>query len=495
VHVSNGSPLVSEVQKFVRSNQEQAIASWVNYLNQARIDELLSSFTRQDKNLLNALTSINEAVWRIDLEVVTANRGGQYGMHGFIAEIAEMGVANARQQIFGKLPGYQWVNDNGPVDLIRSGVEIQQKFVAAGGRFSLGAIAEHLQRYPDFLQNGGKYQIPADHFEVIEKLYSMPPEEAGRLLSRSSEGPSFKDWQRIEAFFQERAIGIEALEPSTLKYHEVQRDVYKSTMVVEEASLLSTDQSIRDNAYRKSLPSTREGANATLAAAVIEGGTAFVLAVVAKRRQGILLREFSEQDWIDIAGDAGFGFTKGGIRGISIYALTNFTATSAAVATSIATSAFGIAEQANMLRRGEIDQLQFIENSELVALEAAISALSSLAGQALIPVPVLGAVIGNTVGTIMYKATASSLSKREAGLIERYLSEQRVLDAHLTAEYQELLEKLDQGICDYLALLERAFSPDVQTAIIGSVELAVEMGIPVHEILDSDEKVRAYFLD
>ena len=486
---------MNDLPKFVRSNQEQAVASWVNYLNQIRIDDLLRSFGQQDENLLNALTSIDEAIRKIDLEVVTANRGGEDGMHGFIAEIAEVGISNARQQILGQEPVSQLVNNNGPVDLIRSGVAIQQKFVAAGGRFSLGAITGHLQKYPDFVQNGGKYQIPADHFEVIKKLHSMPPAEAGKLLSRSGDGPSFKDWEWISEFFQEGSIGIEALEPSTLQYHEVQRGVYESTMAAEEATLLSTDQSVRDDAYHESLPSLREGANATLAAAVIEGGTAFVLAVVAKRREGKRLSEFSEQDWLDIAGEAGFSFVKGGVRGISIYTLTNFTATSAAVASSIVTAAFGIAEQANKLRRGEIDQLEFIENSELVALESAVSALSSLAGQALIPVPVLGAVIGNTVGTIMYKAAASSLSKREAELIERYLGEQRVLDEQLTAEYQELLEKLDQGMFDYLGLLERAFSPDVQVALVGSVELARGMGVPVDEILDSEEKVSAYFLE
>lgn len=220
-----------------------------------------------------------------------------------------------------------------------------------------------------------------------------------------------------------------------------------------------------------------------------------MLAVVAKRRNGKRLREFSQQDWLDIADETGFSFVKGGVRGFSIYALTNFTAKSAAVASSIVTAAFGIAEEANKLRRGEIDELEFIENAELVSLEAAVSALSSFVGQALIPVPVLGAVIGNTVGTVMYKAVASSLSNREAELIERYLGEQHVLDEQLAAEYQELIEKLDQSLSDYLGLLERAFSPDVQVALFGSVELARGFGVAADEILDSEEKVLAYFLD
>ncbi|GAB2986583.1 hypothetical protein [Frigoribacterium salinisoli] len=68
----------------------------------------------------------------------------------------------------------------------------------------------------------------------------------------------------------------------------------------------------------------------------MEGGTTFVLAVVAKRREGTALKDFTRQDWIEIAGDAGFGVAKGGVRGLSIYSLTNFTMTSASLASSIA---------------------------------------------------------------------------------------------------------------------------------------------------------------
>lgn len=487
--------MMSDTAKLMKSNQEQAVAAWGNYLNQLRLDNLLGALSRQDVSLQDALASVDEAIRKIDLEVVATNRGGVKGMHGFIAEVAEVGVGNARSEILGKGTVYQWVNDNGPVDLMRSGVTIQQKFVAAGGRFGLGAIVEHLQKYPNFVKNGGKYQIPSDHFEMVQKLYAMPPEDVGKFLTRSGDGPSLKDWARVQAFFDEGSVGIESLEPSNLEYHEAQRGAYGATLEAEKESLRSTDQSLRDDAYQESRPTLQEGAKATFAAAAIEGGSAFVLAVVEKRREGKKLEEFTSEDWIDIAGGTGFGFVKGGVRGLSIYSLTNFTATSAAVASSIVTAAFGIAEQANKLRRGEIDELEFIENAEIVSLEAAISALSSFVGQALIPVPVLGAVIGNTVGTVMYKAVSSSLSKQETALIEHYLGEQRVLDDQLAAEYQDLIEKLDASMSDYLAVLERAFSPDMKIALLGSVELSLKLGVASEEVLDSEERILAYFLD
>jgi hypothetical protein len=486
---------VVDVPDLVRRNQEQAVAAWVNHVNQLRLDGLLDALRRQDGNLRDALSRVDAAIRTIDLEVVARNRGGTKGMHGFIAEAAESGIGDARSQILGEGRVYRWVNDNGPVDLVRGGVEIQQKFVAAGGRFGLGAVAEHLERYPDFVRCGGRYQIPSDHFEVIRALHGMSREEAGHLLTRGGDGPSFRDWKAVQTFFATRDLGIDSLEPSHLRYDEVQRGAYGSTLEAEKESLRATDQARRDDAHRASRPGVRQGAKATVVAAGVEGTTAFVLAVVRKRRAGTRLSDFTAEDWGEVAGDSGRGFLTGGIRGLSIYSLTNFTATSAAVASAMVTAAFGVAEQAHRLRKGEIAEAEFLENSELVCLEAAVGALSSFVGQALIPVPVLGAVIGNTVGMIMHSAVSSALSRREADLIEGYLRDQRELDEHLAAEHQELIDELDESMATCLAVLERAFSPDLETALLGSVDLARSVGVETERILDSEEKARSYFLD
>ncbi|MDN4641598.1 hypothetical protein QCD70_15200 [Agreia sp. PsM10] len=299
----------------------------------------------------------------------------------------------------------------------------------------------------------------------------------------------------MQAFFDGGVVSIESLEPSNLEYHEVQRDAYSSTLETEKQSLRSTDQARRNRAYQQSRPTLAEGAKATVAAAAIEGGTTFVLAVIEKRRQGKNLKDFTSRDWIDIATETGFGSVTGGVRGLSIYSLTNFTATSGAVASAVVTAALAIAEQANCLRHGEIDELEFIENAETIALRAAISALSSFVGQALIPVPVIGAVIGNTIGTIMYTSVSSSLSKREAELISEYLEQQRDIDKSLAANYRELIDKLDTSMATYLVVLERASSPDLDVALRGSVDLALQVGVAATEILDSSEKVTSFFID
>ena len=53
--------------------------------------------------------------------------------------------------------------------------------------------------------------------------------------------------------------------------------------------------------------------------------------------------------------------------------------------------------------------------------DALVSTLSSFAGQVLIPVPVLGAVVGNTVGTMMYQIAKNNLSSRKQKIFEEYV--------------------------------------------------------------------------
>ena len=165
-----------DAEKLIKSNQEQAVASWLNYLNQIRINRIVDAMQQQNENLQDAVLVLKDTMQTIDLDIIEKNRGGQKGQHGFIAEVAECGIGNAFDKLKGDDGSYSWVNDNGPVDLRRGAVDIQQKFVRSGGLFSLNAVQAHHSKYPDFLNNGEKYQIPKDFYDNILKLYNMSDE-------------------------------------------------------------------------------------------------------------------------------------------------------------------------------------------------------------------------------------------------------------------------------------------------------------------------------
>lgn len=485
-----------EAKKMIKSGQEQAVASWINYLNQVRLDRLMEVLQKEELNLNEAMSTIGETLKTISRDIVNngKGRGGQYGMHGFIAEVAECGIGNAREQIEGKAPIYEWINDNGPEDLRRGATLIQQKFVNGGGHLSLQAIRMHLNAYPDFLDNGGVYQIPEDHYEKIKWLLSISEKEANKMPTSTGDF-SLKQWREVHEFFKNGDIPLDKVESSKLKYSEVQKGTYEQTFSKEKDSLRKRNQERKEQAYNKSKPTLSEGAKATAAAAAIEGAMALCLGIAEKRKSGKKFNAFDEEDWKEIAATTGKGTLKGSIRGASIYTLTNFTATPAAVASAIVTATFGIAEQAYQLKQGNVNEQRFIENTEMLCLDASVSALSSFAGQILIPVPVLGAVIGNTVGTMMYQIAKDNLSAREQKIFEEYAEAVRQLDVSLQDQYQEFVDEIGKDTKLFMELLNRAFAPDIRVAFEGSIDLAKSCGVPVDEILDSKEKIASYFMD
>lgn len=484
-----------DMENVIKTSQEQAVASWINYLNQLRIDELLKNIKQEDINLSDALSCINETLDIISNEIVNNGfgRGGTSGMHGFIAEVAECGISNARSLVNGEIPICEWINDNGPADLARGGTLIQQKFVQSGNHLSLCAIKEHLSKYPDFVKNGGKYQIPEDHYNKIKKLLSIPSKQANKMPTETNDF-SLRQWKEVQQTFGDGKLNINDIEPSKLKYKEVQRGTYEETFQREKNSLQETSQKNRNLAYSNSKPSFKQGVQATLISAAIEGGLGFCIAISEKRKEGKKISEFDADDWKEIGGETAVKTSKGGIRGITIYALTNYTATPAAVASSMVTASFGIAEQAHLFKKGQISELEFYENSEALCVETAISAMSSFAGQVLIPIPVIGAVIGNAIGTTLYSLVKDNLSQKEVDLIQTYLKNINQHEFELQAKYQEYIEHLNAQLEKFLDIMDRAFAPDIRIAFEGSIELARLTGVPYEEILDTPEKIDDYFL-
>ena len=124
-----------------------------------------------------------------------------------------------------------------------------------------------------------------------------------------------------------------------------------------------------------------------------------------------------------------------------------------------------------------------------------MSAVSSIAGQALIPVPVLGAVIGNATGIMLYQILKDVCSDQEKKLAEDYLNSLDKLNSKLDDEYRNFINELNENMKLFMDILERAFAPDISEAFEGSVTLAKEMGVPTEEILDTKEKIFSYFMD
>lgn len=211
-------------------------------------------------------------------------------------------------------------------------------------------------------------------------------------------------------------------------------------------------------------------------------------------KSGKSIKDFTADDWSEICKKSGLGTFKGGVRGISIYALTNYSATPAAVANALVTVSFGIAQQAYLLKEGKITQEDFLRNSEELCVDVSVSALSSFIGQVVIPVPVVGAVIGNTIGSLIYQTAKESLKKQDKRLIESYIREIKALSRSLDAQYKQSVEQINFAMKEYFSILEDAFSIDCVQAFDGSIQLARYIGVSEDGILKTVEDIDDYFL-
>lgn len=476
------------VKRTMSSSQEQALASWINELNQIRLNELVQSLVECDSNFEDAMAELAE------LKEFIGNPahilGSQLTKHGEIAEHVQVNFSNARAAMEGleKEYTFEGVGRTAPEDYLKAGQEIQSKF-CVGAKNTLDAVQRHIETYPNFVKNGGSYDIPKDQYE---KLIDV--------INRSKSDPSSvskSEWsllRAVEKFEEETGLTVEEnINPSVVDYSEVQQGKIVETINNEEENLKQEDQEKRKEAYEASKPSIKEGLKATAISAAIEGGMAFCLSVAEKRKSGKRLSEFSEEDWKDIGLDTGKGALQGGIRGGAVYATTNFTATPAAVASAYVTAAFGIANQVKALQNGNISQEDFVINCETVCLDVTVSAIASLAGQVLIPIPVLGAVIGNVAGEFVYELCKKYGSVKEQKLITGYRSEMEELNKQLTMQYINFVIEIKTAFRRFNSLEKLAFDADINKAFTNSVMLAEEIGVAESHILHDISDIDAFF--
>ncbi len=460
-----------QVKTMMKSTQEQAVAAWIDHLNQLRINGLIEKLAQQDMNLTEALAMLQKI--RDFVSYPQNILGNNTTKHGEIAENVQVYISNARNVIEGLKPEYTFegVGRLAPEDYLKNGAPVQSKFYSSDiGNRTFDAICAHLKDYPDFMKNGGTYDIPKDQYEHIVDILN----KKSSLLSRS-EATLVK---RIREWEQETGASFtEKVNPTVANYADVQVGKVNETVNKEEASIRNKDQEIRDKAYKNSRPTINEGVKATAASAAIEGSMVFCLKVAEKLKAGKKITEFTEEDWKDVGITTAKGTGTGALRGSVIYGMTNFTATPAAVASALVTAAVGTVSQAYKYRTGQIGEEDFLINSQVLTLEVAISAVSSILGQVAIPIPVLGAVIGNTVGSFLHGIAKDNCDKEEQRIIDGYNKSIATLTQYLDERYKHLVALLNEEFKKFSSIVEYAFDEDVNMAFAASIQLAKYTGV------------------
>lgn len=473
----------------IKSTQEQGVAAWINYLRVLRMEVLIDKLAAQDCNLESALKALDEV--KKFISAPEHILGSPLQKHGEVAEHMQVGFSNAWAAVRGlrQLYSFDGVGRLSMEDYLRDGQMVQSKF-CNGIRGTFSAIQHHLSDYPMFIEGGGTYDIPRDQYAQLMDIY-----ERGETVRSSLMRTEETLYKAMKTWEEENSIQIkEVVKPAVVGYDDVQLAVADQTIVHEEGRIRELDDSIRQEAHTAAKPTLAEGAKATVVAAALEGGIAFAVKVLEKRKTGTKLQDFTKEDWKDVGLDTLVSTGKGAVRGVTVNTMTNYTSVPSPLASAMVTATFGIASQARKLQNGIISEEDFIDNCEVICLEVAMSALSSMLGEVLIPIPVLGAIIGNAAGMFMYEISKSYLSATEEKLILEYRQQYEKHIQHIEIECQALIDRINEETVRFNSLLALVFDGPENHRLEASVAVAISAGVKEEKLLKNRAERDDFFI-
>ncbi len=489
---------------------DQTIGGIVNEVNVYREDiknktieeiekVLFESNKVQDKNFISAIQEIETV--RNFLGDPSKILGSQLTKHGEIAEQVEVGIGNARQLIKGlpKRFTFDGVGRTAPEDYIMDGVKAQSKFIN-GENNTLSAVIYHLEKYRDinFGRDGSKYVIPKNFYETINKIIN---EENVEGLSDKTINAIKEKVHTIESMTGKNFN--EVVESSISNYRDIQQGVivktvdnYEKEITNENAEIKRTlkhdADSKKDDAILKAQPSVQEALKVAAVSAAVEGTVQTAVMIYQKKKP---LKDYDIEDWKEVGIAFGKGAGKGAIRGASIYTLTNYASMPAPLAASFVSASYGVASLYSSYKKGFISSEEMIEQGEILCFDTTLNLLGSTVGQTLIPIPVLGAVIGSISANVLGGIIKDQLKVKEKELIEltriRYKENIGLLDEKLAKE----IEKLVRRMMFLWGLSRMAFNLETNVSIRfeASQKLALEHGVPKEKILKNDIEIDYYF--
>lgn len=476
------------VKKVIKHTQEQAEAAWINYLRVLRTENLLEKLSAQDCNIQKALKALNEV--KIFIANPSHILGSAQTKHGEVAEHMQVAFVNAEEYVQGKMPShtFEGVGRTAMEDYLRDGQMIQSKFYN-GVKGTFNAVCHHLESYPDYISQGGRYDIPREQYEKLMDIYNRG-EMARSSLMRTEETL----YKAVKAWEADNGLNIKAVvKPAIVGYDEVQLGVADNTIHQEEQKVQKMDEEIRTKAHETAKPTLQEGVKATAVAAVLEGGMTFAIKVYQKRKAGKKIQDFTHEDWKEVGLETLVGTGKGAARGAVVYTMTNYTPVPSPIASAMVTASFGVTAQARKMSKGELTAEEFVDNCEVICLDVAVSALSSMLGEIIIPIPILGTIIGNTVGMFMYEISKTYLTATEQKLIEHYRRDCETYIAKLDNEYCDFVSKLNEDFSEFNSIIILAFDGDMNQRFETSIRVARNVGASEDKLLRNSTERDAFF--
>lgn len=466
--------------------RDQIVGVAVQHLNEVREASKDAALNAQELLLEKALEQVDGArAWLLDPSKLLGSEGAK---HGEFAEIVEVQIRNAYSIVDGNDPvaTFEGTTRTGAADFFVDGQAFQSKFY---GNISQGlrAFVEHLEKYPDMAEDGG-LMFPSDKYETVMRVLNGEETELADKSQRA-----IREWAgKIEELTGKKFE--EAVTPSISTYSEVQLGVAHDTLDAHEAELDDINSDHKEQIELDHGPSWAGAAQAAAVAGAVSGVITTGMALYTKAREGknVFRGEFTADDWKDVGFAGAKGFGAGAVTGGAIYGLTNYAGMAAPFAAAVVSAGKGLATLTNEYMAGEISSEEYFDLGMCLCAESAIVGLATAAGQTIIPIPVLGGIIGSISGKMMLQLAQGLDAKH----MESLRAEMDSFLASLDRTYQRVVDEINAEFDKLGKLTDAAFDFDLnyQLALSASVDLAIAYGVPEEKILRSVNDIDDFML-
>lgn len=453
----------------------------VDGINTTRLRDATGHLANQDASFLKSIAEMAKAREFIGSPGHILGRNNT--KHGEIAEQVEVAVRRARDVLAGAKPTatFDGVGRTAPMDYRLGDINVQSKFIN-GSNNTLTHVLKHMDSYKTFGRDDSIFHIPKDQ---IDQIHSVLKGNTGDFSTKTVQAIQEKV-QHIEQLSGKTFD--EVVKPSVSNYTEVQLGKVNQTLDGHESDLQRQNDTLKNQIRAEHQPSVTEGMKAAGAAAAVGAAVGFTAKAWVKYREGknIFKGEFTAEDWKEVGGAAFKGGVGGAIAGGAIYALTNSAELSAPFAGAFVSAAKGVASLVSDYQAGKISMEALIDNGLFVCSDAAIVGLCTAAGQTLIPVPVIGAVLGSFAGKLL----SSFLGSRMQAAQKRLDAELQQFRKAVGTKFQSLLGEMDARFQQLGDLTAVAFDVRLNEKLLAnSVALGRAHGVPDERLLHCEDEL------
>jgi len=234
-------------------------------------------------------------------------------------------------------------------------------------------------------------------------------------------------------------------------------------------------------------------AQAAAIASAVGGAVGLTTALYDKYKGGknVFKGDFTGDDWADVGIDTGKAAVGGAVAGGAIYLMTNYASMAAPFAGAVVSAAKGVSALLADYHADRIDLDELISLGTVVCAESAIVGIATAAGQTLIPIPILGAVVGSVAGKMFAEFLKGQSAQMQVAMDARLAQFLGAVDR----QCQALLEKILQAFDELGDLMTAAFDIKNNTELLqSSVVLALALGVVPEAVITSNDELDAFMM-